>query len=596
MNLGAIVLAVMLLVGALSAGPAGDAADVRQTLYFHSDVGVGSAEQVLFRQGVGEDPTMDAAPPSGAAPKASHTLSADENARKSQYLPHWTGAAHGVVSNAVATVWVQANVGATLSATLFGDAGGPLARVTLPLAHGQGGPVVVPFPAFSASVDKELVVSFYADTQGATILYDSTLTPSSLSFDLAPYAGDPPAPGPAWTPAPGWGPVRLVSASQAGIETSLAIDPTDEAHLATCAPSGVPALATGQSYFHRSTDRGASWAPMDVETSDGDLRAYAFEGGDCDVAFDAAGTMYVADTWLGDLSVGASHDGGATWTGTPVAVTAPAVDRPWLVAGAPGVVHLTYQDLQCCMPSVVWYTLSTDHGRTFRPAVPVTTANADGAATWQGNFVVSPDGDEIFTVQARHAAPLVEGAETVWVTASRDAGITWTSYLVASMPAPASFLYPTIAMDDAGGLHVAFSSPTATDQPIWYAYSADGARTWSAPTKLLAGISAFSPWIAARDAGTAVVAWYGTPATTRVHEVNDWYVYTARVAGAGAGAPTVTVETTTTTPLFRGAQDLTPEFITVRLDAQDRMVVGAAAYYVSAQGRQAWAMMVQAEE
>src|SRR5207247_8941649 len=157
-------------------------------------------------------------------------------------------------------------------------------------------------------------------------------------------------------PALGWNAPVLVSSTQAHRETSLALSPTDPNVMAVRDPAGVPNTQNNQSYFHRSTDGGATWAFMRVETSQTDTRQYSFDGGDGDVAFDQGGAMYSADTWLGDLSVGVSRDGGQTWDGTAFAGTSPIVDRPWLVGGPPGTIHVTYQDLQCCMPSAIWYT------------------------------------------------------------------------------------------------------------------------------------------------------------------------------------------------------------------------------------------------
>ena len=70
---------------------------------------------------------------------------------------------------------------------------------------------------------------------------------------------------------------------------------------------------------------------MRVEGGPSDARNYTFEGGDCDVAFDEGGTMYAADTWLFNLSVGHSSDGGKTWEGTPLSASGLVVDRPWIV-------------------------------------------------------------------------------------------------------------------------------------------------------------------------------------------------------------------------------------------------------------------------
>src|SRR5690242_12256237 len=147
---------------------------------------------------------------------------------------------------------------------------------------------------------------------------------------------------PAVASATSFAPPVLVSSTQAHRETSLALNPANPSEMFLCDPSGVPATGTNQSYFHATKDGGTTWKYMDVEGGQTDLRNYAFEGGDCDVAYDNAGTMYSADTWLGSLSVGHSTDGGKTWDGTPLAATSPVVDRPWLVGGKAGSVHFTY--------------------------------------------------------------------------------------------------------------------------------------------------------------------------------------------------------------------------------------------------------------
>jgi hypothetical protein len=195
---------------------------------------------------------------------------------------------------------------------------------------------------------------------------------------------------------------------------------------------------------------------------------------------DSAGTLYTADTWLGDLSIGHSTDGGETWRGTALAGTSPMVDRPWLVAGEEGTLYVSYQDLQCCTPSAIWFTKSTDYGQTFSPAVPVTTfagnvppdptEGPDGAYTWEGNFVVAKDGQDLYLVYTRRQAPAVteqSGAETVIVAISHDGGTTWSSRRITATDGPASYLYPSIAMDGAGGLHVVYSSAGKKDHPIW---------------------------------------------------------------------------------------------------------------------------------
>lgn len=410
-----------------------------------------------------------------------------------------------------------------------------------------------------------------------------------------------------------WGAPVLVSDIEAHRETSLALDPVDPKNLFICDPSGVPNTQYNQSYFHQSTDGGKTWKPLRVETSPTDTRNYAFEGGDCDVAFDAGGTMYSADTWLGDLSIGHSTDGGKTWDGTAVSGTSPIVDRPWLVGGPKGTVYVSYQDLQCCSPSAIWFMKSTDFGKTFSPAVPVTTfaggappdpnEGPDGAFTWEGNFVVDNEGQDIYLVYTRRLSAGVNvnfgqqgvTAEAVRVAASHDGGTTWTSHLVARTKTPASYLYPSIGKDAAGGLHVAYSSAGKKDHPIWYSYSKDGAETWTKPKALLSGVAGYSPWVAGGSkAGEAAIAWYGSDnPKADASVVADWYFYTARVAAKGNTVAITEAGPTTSKPIFTGKQTI-PEFEMVRLDAQGNIHIGMSAFRTNPATKQThWAIYYQ---
>ncbi|MFN2524791.1 MAG: exo-alpha-sialidase [Actinomycetota bacterium] len=383
-------------------------------------------------------------------------------------------------------------------------------------------------------------------------------------------------------PAPtrGWSKPVVVSADQAHRETSLVMSPTDPDLLFICAPSGVPNTEHNQSYFHISRDGGRSWKPARIESSS-ELRRYFFEGGDCDVAFDKKGTMYTADTWLGNLSIGLSRDKGKTWTGTPISGTTPIVDRPWLVGGPRGDIHVSYQDLQCCMPSAIWYTRSTDYGQTFLPAVPVAFAGPEGAFTWEGNLVVAPGAVHLYLVYTRRATPGLtasdSGPETVWVAASHDGGLTWNSHLVARRNTSASYLYPSMAIDRAGFLHVVFASPTDRDVPIWYSVSKDKAKSWSKPRPLMRGAAGYAPWVAAADKGKAAVVWYGStdPKADTTTE-SRWYFYWARISKGHTSKPRIRAGRTTRKPMFVG-RSLIPEFEMVRLDRRGRMHMGMSA-------------------
>jgi hypothetical protein len=490
---------------------------------------------------------------------------------------------HGHLTAVSTKLWLTVRGLTEVEVTLFGDGGvgtgGLIGRASKQIS-GNGPALLELDIPIDASVDRELVLSVDVPGRGAAILYDAVDYPSALSFDLDAYVPPPPF-GIGFPPATGWDAVKPVSLRKAHRESSLAVNPVNENEMLVCDPSGVPNTAEGHSYFHVTRDGGTTWSDLVVEPP-GDSRSYAFEGGDCDVAYDAAGTMYSADTWLGNLSVGSSSDGGTTWTGTPIAVQAPVVDRPWLVGGPDGTVYLTYQDLQFGMPSVIWFLKSTDRGASFSAGVPVTTANADGTHTWTGNFVVSPSGDDIYSVYTRRmSGPALgsideTGPETVWVAASRDGGLTWTQQLVTSTPNPASYLYPSIAMDGAGGLHVVFASKREADRPVWYATSTDQAATWSTPVPITEGASGFAPWVAADGAGEAAVIWYGSPnpAANVGSGQHDWYLYWARVSDGGS---TISSGTTTSAPVYHGIAAM-PEFNQVRLDSEGRMRIGASVF------------------
>lgn len=402
---------------------------------------------------------------------------------------------------------------------------------------------------------------------------------------------------PGGRPTRGWSKPVVVSADQAHRETSLVISPKNPDLLFICAPSGVPNTQFNQSYFHVSRDGGKKWKPLRIE-SPSELRNFFYEGGDCDVAFDKKGTMYTADTWLGNLSVGHSTDGGKTWLGTPIAGTTPIVDRPWLVGGPPGTIHVSYQDLQCCMPSAIWYTRSTDYGQTFLPAVPVATAGPNGAFTWEGNLVVAPGGKHLYLVYTRRNNPALSAQpppepETVWVAASHDSGLTWNSHLVARRDSRASFLYPSMAMDRAGYLHLVFASPSKKDVPIWYSLSKNKAESWSRPRPLTRGAAGYSPWISAAGKGEAAVAWYGsTDRKADTTTKSPWYFYWARISGGHTRSPRITSGRTTTKPMFIG-MSLIPEFEMVKLDKRGRIHMGMSARFKNVGNQVRWVIYYQ---
>ena len=383
--------------------------------------------------------------------------------------------------------------------------------------------------------------------------------------------------------AKGWGaPVVVSSRSKAARETSLVINPKNEKQMFICDPSGVPATADNQSYFYRTVDGGKKWTYVDVEGAGMDTREYTYEGGDCDVAYDAGGTMWSADTWVGNLSIGHSRNGKA-WEGTARSTTAPVVDRPWIVGGPPGTLYVSFHDLQCCAPSAMWFTKTTDYGKTFSPAVPITTANQDGGYTWEGNFVVAPGGNDIYLVYSRRLGGAVDAGtpEIIALASSHDGGLTWTSREIATIPKETTSIYPSLGLDAGGYLHVVWAAPREKDDPVFYVMSKNKGQTWTEPKALNPGKSGYAPWVAGGKKGQARITWLGSP---EPKQAETWFFYYAKVDNGR-----IKVGTTTRKPIWEGTQT-TPEFEMVRLDKKGKMHLGMSVF-----DENRWAVYYQRE-
>ncbi|MHB8584761.1 MAG: sialidase family protein [Thermoplasmatota archaeon] len=572
-----------------------------ETLYLHSTAPATAAEEAVQAGAGSGGPTMDTNAPVSPVPKIAHTSEfGNPSYYKNYLLSWWATPLHADVVGGTAQIWVSSPTNGTLYLYVLGD-GGLVAggAASAPMAMGGPSEINMTFTNLNASMGSELLLQVYTDQPGAAVLYDASTTPSSFTIALAPYTA-PVVHAQVWNSTVGWGGVALINSSLANRETSIAIDPTNAQHMFLCSPSGVPNTQYRQSWFYQTVDNGSTWQYTTVKTNATDLRQQVYEGGDCDVAFDAAGTMYTADTWLGDLSIGHSFDGGKSWAGTPLAGTSPIVDRPWIVGGAAGVLHVTYQDVQFAMPTAIWYTVSNDSGSTFRPAVPVVISDPNAPLSWEGNFVVSPDGRTIDLVYTTRQLGTLAGqgtdSESVHVAQSNDGGLTWSTALIATMPHAASYLYPSIGRDAAGGLHVVFASSTDTDQPIWYSFSNDG-QSWAAPVPIARGLGCYAPWVVGgSSAGTAAIEWLGsTSAVNAPNRTADWYFYAARETGAETGSPLFAWTATTSNPIFHGQQGATPEFNQLRLDKWGNIRLGESAYFTNSAGGTGWAEFYQSE-
>lgn len=237
------------------------------------------------------------------------------------------------------------------------------------------------------------------------------------------------------------------------------------------------------------------------------------------------GTLYLVDQWIGSQSVSVSTDGGESWLSFQPVTTVPLVDRPWIEADGEGAL---YEVVHTFAPGV-WVSKSLDRGRTWLQQVK---ASDDAAAP--SPLAIGEDGAVYFTVATEGALKLL---------ASRDGGLTFSSTVIADglqltdvlgLYTLTTLLSP-VAIDEAGGLHVAYSVPTEDGQRVFYAFSRDQGRTWSPSAPVSPpNATAIFPWLDAGAAGAVDLAWLGTNAVGAPDELDAmWDVRFAQTLDYG---------------------------------------------------------------
>jgi hypothetical protein len=256
-----------------------------------------------------------------------------------------------------------------------------------------------------------------------------------------------------------------------------------------------------------------------VRSKTGDLG-----GGDCDVTVDEGGRSYLADLWVGGVSISSTSDGGSTWRGVPASIGMTPLDRPWITGGSKDEVFVTaaqpyvrMEDRGQDTPPLgdIWVARSTDGGLTFSPAV----AAASNEARLSLNSNLARDGTNLYLMFAKKSS---EGKLELVVAISRDSGSTWEQRVAATQGFFAGscssplITFPVVATDGAHGVYLAWAleNPATNRSDLFMASSADDGNTWKAPVLVTDhnGTRAF-PWIAAQGPGRVGLAWYETNAT-----------------------------------------------------------------------------------
>lgn len=280
-----------------------------------------------------------------------------------------------------------------------------------------------------------------------------------------------------------------------------------------------------------SRDLGATWEVVDPGT----VQEGALGNSDVDLAVGPEGTLYFASMTYTDLghsiAVGASPDGGASWTWNVLSAQ-PLVDRPWVAVAPNGEVHAVWND-----GAVVHHASSADRGASWTERAPAHVRGGTGA------LAIAPDGTLAvriippsgagWTVHQGEDGVAVRGADGAWAFRPLPGNRTYGSRPEAMLGTTASSLdrwADPLAFDAAGTMYAAWGEEEAG---LLLARSRDLGGTWDVVALAPGGgPRAIFPHLRAHPAEPGVLA-----LTWMTRGEEEVLAHVALVEGAEGSAP-----------------------------------------------------------
>lgn len=247
----------------------------------------------------------------------------------------------------------------------------------------------------------------------------------------------------------------------------------------------------------KSLDSGATWSRIDVGAPEDGAIGWS----DVELAVAPDGTVYFAMMTFYDVGVsivvGASTDGGSSWTWRPLCLQ-PFADRPWIEVASDGTAHAVWND-----GVVVRHAVSRDRGATWVEGVPVHAPGGDGM------LAIGPDGE-----LAVRILPTSGGGWTGWgeeqdgVAISTDGGVSWT---FRALPGDRSYATDQpfrwadpIAFDVAGTLYASWGEGSR----LFLGHSTDLGESWRVtPIATVDGVAAYPSLRSGREPGVVAASW-----------------------------------------------------------------------------------------
>ena len=369
-------------------------------------------------------------------------------------------------------------------------------------------------------------------------------------------------------------------------EVTVVADPKHAARLLAASMLNLPGNSVNPKInVYASFDSGRTWH-LTLQRNHPDPESYA----DPCFAYGADGTVSFANMhFQSDMNqkgcrvqFTSSHDGGRTWR---TSTESPSYeDRPFLAADSDS--H-TGKDRLYCLSGVPDRALlvSTDHGRTFLPAVSYEFPIA--GEMLNGNCVVASDGSLIHLYESFPGTQeqKTDPDQATHEFSSDEPDIPWSikivrsvdhgqSFLqpqtIAAFPSPAAAYWglPMLAADapcaqSHGHVYAVWAEEHAGESRVMAAVSRDNGATWSRPVMLSEQTGKkyspiFLPSVAVNRAGVVGVCWYDTRDIPL--DQSGWDLrFRASRDGGRTWLPSVRINSMTTLDLKKHRQRALPE-------------------------------------
>ena len=341
--------------------------------------------------------------------------------------------------------------------------------------------------------------------------------------------------------------------------------------------SGPWGFSTNMSFIHRSTTDGRKFH---LVSTIGIRPDEPPGGGDTDVAVDDQGNVYFVDLEgpLTEIGASVSNDNGNVWRKNAAAVQQSVVDRQWLAVDN-GTSSGAFDN-------TIFLAFHETAVGTFIYSSP----GSQGASDPTGGLFFQNSGSLPGPLQALAADAICaqlrfdkvqrnlyyacnEG-DHVRVTVGhvgvgQRTGIAYTNYNGPRTPGGGDVLnlFPALATDAVGHVYMAWIDGTSF--ALYYAFSTDEGKSWSAPVRVNSGSAVTNEfdWAGAGAAGTLALAWYSTDKAVPGGSDNmpssladlgaatnyPWYGYAALITKADTARPKVAQTRFTSKPMHYGA-------------------------------------------